>query len=317
MKNKAYYKRYQVKYRRRRDGKTDYRARRGLIIQDKSKYNTPKYRMIVRITNSDVVCQIACSKLEGDHILAAAYSHELPAYGYKTAPAVAGSKNPRRKKAFAPGLTNYAAAYATGLLVARRALAKLGLADLYKGAEASGEDYNVSKTPEAEKENEKKDEGEGGRRPFRVVLDVGLARTTTGARIFGAMKGACDGGLDIPHKTTRFPGTGSDKSYDPEVHRKYIFGGHVSEYMNHLQEEDPGRFAKQFSAFKAAGMSADNLEAMYKTVHANIRKNPVPKAKTKSAPATKRLKRAKLSAPQKHANANQKLQNMVRKAQQA
>jgi len=37
-------------------------------------------------------------------------------------------------------------------------------------------------------------------------LDIGLARTTTGARIFGAMKGAADGGIDIPHSVKRFPG---------------------------------------------------------------------------------------------------------------
>lgn len=36
--------------------------------------------------------------------------------------------------------------------------------------------------------------------PFRAFLDVGLVRTTTGARVFGAMKGAADGGLDIPHR---------------------------------------------------------------------------------------------------------------------
>ena len=41
-------------------------------------------------------------------------------------------------------------------------------------------------------------DGEPG--AFRCFLDVGLARTTTGARIFGAMKGAVDGGLDIPHR---------------------------------------------------------------------------------------------------------------------
>lgn len=35
---------------------------------------------------------------------------------------------------------------------------------------------------------------------FRAFLDVGLARTTTGARVFGALKGAVDGGLDIPHR---------------------------------------------------------------------------------------------------------------------
>lgn len=35
---------------------------------------------------------------------------------------------------------------------------------------------------------------------FRCYLDVGLVRTTTGARVFGAMKGAADGGIDIPHR---------------------------------------------------------------------------------------------------------------------
>ncbi len=42
-------------------------------------------------------------------------------------------------------------------------------------------------------------DGEPG--AFRCYLDVGLARTTTGARVFGAMKGAVDGGLDIPHRS--------------------------------------------------------------------------------------------------------------------
>ncbi|CAO2633487.1 60S ribosomal protein L5 (Fragments) [Lemmus lemmus] len=48
VKNKAYFKRYQVRFRRRREGKTDYYARKRLVIQDKNKYNTPKYRMIVQ-----------------------------------------------------------------------------------------------------------------------------------------------------------------------------------------------------------------------------------------------------------------------------
>jgi len=51
IKTKAYHKRYQVKWRRRREGKTDYYARKRLISQDKRKYNSPKYRMVVRFTN--------------------------------------------------------------------------------------------------------------------------------------------------------------------------------------------------------------------------------------------------------------------------
>ena len=51
LKTAAYSKRFQVKYRRRREGKTDYQARRRLVIQDKNKYNMPKYRLVVRMTN--------------------------------------------------------------------------------------------------------------------------------------------------------------------------------------------------------------------------------------------------------------------------
>lgn len=43
-----------------------------------------------------------------------------------------------------------------------------------------------------------------GPRPFRAFLDVGLTRTTTGNRIFAAMKGALDGGIDIPHRCVTF-----------------------------------------------------------------------------------------------------------------
>lgn len=59
------------------------------------------------------------------------------------------------------------------------------------------------------------------RRPFKAHLDVGLHRTSTGARIFGAMKGASDGGLYIPHSESRFPGFDIEtKELDAELLRK-------------------------------------------------------------------------------------------------
>ena len=58
VKNKAYFKRFQVKFKRRREGRTDYYARKRLIVQDKNKYNTPKYRLIVRISNKDITTQV-------------------------------------------------------------------------------------------------------------------------------------------------------------------------------------------------------------------------------------------------------------------
>lgn len=99
------------------------------------------------------------------------------------------------------GLTNYAAAYATGLLCARRLLTDLGMNDLYKGIETpTGEYFDVY------------EKGVQDRRPFKALLDVGLTRTTTGNRVFGAMKGAVDGGVHIPHNTKRFPGYHLEKA---------------------------------------------------------------------------------------------------------
>merc|ERR1712166_31328 len=154
VKNKAYFKRFQVKFKRRRQCKTDYYARRRLIVQDKNKYQTPKYRFVVRITNKDIVCQIFSSDMTHDVCLAAAYAHELKRYGITL------------------GLTNYAAAYATGLLLARRVNDKLKL-DYVGQEEVDGEDFNVEADPE-------------GKRPFKAFMDVGLARTTQSGKEYNA-----------------------------------------------------------------------------------------------------------------------------------
>jgi len=72
------------------------------------------------------------------------------------------------------------------------------------------------------------------RRPFKAVLDVGLTYTTIGNKVFGALKGATDGGLYVPHNTKRFPGfktEGDNTTYDAKVHRERIFGVHVDNYM--------------------------------------------------------------------------------------
>ncbi len=280
VKTKAYFKRYQVKYRRRREGKTDYYARKRLVVQDKNKYNSPKYRFVVRFTNSAVICQVVYSKIQGDIVLASAYSSELPAYGVKA------------------GLTNWSAAYCTGLLCARRLLTKVGLADKYEGV------------VEPEGEFAETEALEDGPRPFKCYLDVGLKRTTTGAKVFGAMKGASDGGmfsistfllvpsalqrfiklnhvgLYIPHSEKRFPGyEPSSKSLDAEMVRDYIYGGHVSEYMRVLEEDDDEAYQRQFARYIEAGVGADDMEDMYSNAHADIRANPMRKKKEVS-PAT-------------------------------
>ncbi|CBZ50551.1 hypothetical protein NCLIV_010200 [Neospora caninum Liverpool] len=259
LKNKAYFKRYQVKYRRRRQGKTDYAARRALVLQDRNKYNAHKHRLVVRLTNKRIICQVVYSTIEGDRILASAESTELPRYGVKI------------------GLTNYAAAYCTGLLLARRVLKHLGMSEAFEGVEATGEEFHI-------------EENFGERRPFKVLLDVGIVRTTVGNRVFGAMKGAADGGLHVPHGIKKFPGYSKPEgegegSYDPEAHRARILGLHVADYMRQLKEEDPEKYSAQFAQYIKNKIEADDIEAMYKNAHAQIRKNPDPVKKERAANA--------------------------------
>lgn len=299
VKNKAYSKRFQVKYKRRRQGVTDYYARKRLCVQDKNKYDAHKYRLIVRFTNKDIVCQIAYAKIEGDQIVSSAYAHELPKYGVKV------------------GLTNYAAAYCTGLLIARRTLQKFGLDKLYEGqTEVNGEMYMVEEIDEE-------------RKPFRCYLDVGLARTSTGAKVFGVLKGAVDGGLNIPHSEKRFPGydeaekeaapvgkkgkaavevEASEGSYNAEAHKDRIFGKHVADYMKELKDEDDDAFNRQFSGYAKAGVEPDQLEKMYKDAHTAIRKDPAhtSKAKKETGGKKKSFSRSKMSRAQRKDRVKQK-----------
>merc|ERR1712070_642848 len=203
VKNKAYFKRFQVKYKRRREGKTDYYARKRLVTQAKNKFATPKYRFVVRFTNKDIICQVVSSKIKGDICHTAAYAHELPRYGLKA------------------GLTNYSAAYCVGLLCARRLLKKFGLDEKFEGTEevtAEFEDCYV--------QNEDED----------------------GSKAFSAMKGAFDGGLEIPHSNKKFYGYDADeKEYDAEEHRSRIVGGHIQTHMSSLEEEEPEMYQEKFA----------------------------------------------------------------------
>ena len=85
---------------------------------------------------------------------------------------------------------------------------------------------------------------DGGPGAFRTYLDVGLARTSTGAKVSAALKGAVDGGLDIPHSEKRFPGyDGEAKFFNADVHRAHL----------------------------KLGMTPDSMEGMYTKAHADIR----------------------------------------------
>lgn len=91
--------RYCVQLRRRREGKTDYKARKALVISGKP-------RLVVRNTLKNVIAQIIVAKPHGDEVLVSAHSRELKKYEWK---AHAG---------------NLSSAYLTGLLCGLKAKAQ-------------------------------------------------------------------------------------------------------------------------------------------------------------------------------------------------
>ncbi|MHC1625030.1 MAG: 50S ribosomal protein L18 [Methermicoccaceae archaeon] len=126
--------RYNVPMRRRREGRTDYRARLKILLSNKP-------RVVARYSNRMIQLQLAEYSPVGDKIVISCDSRTLKKLGYT------GS------------LKSLPASYLTGLLF---------------GYEALNKGYS-----------------EG-------VLDIGLHTSNPGSRLYAAVKGALDAGMDIP-----------------------------------------------------------------------------------------------------------------------
>jgi large subunit ribosomal protein L18 len=133
-----------VSKRRRREGKTDYRARLDIL-------KSPHPRLIIRKTNKYILVQIVETKDAQDRVMFSANSSDLLNNGW-----------PKELKG---SLKSKPAAYLTGYLLAKKASAKIK----------------------------------------KAVLDLGLNRNVKKSRIYSALKGVIDGGIEVPHKKETLP----------------------------------------------------------------------------------------------------------------
>jgi large subunit ribosomal protein L18 len=133
---------YHLAYRRRREGKTDYKRRLALL-----KSRMP--RAVVRKSLSGTTVQIVDYSPEGDRVLAQANYTDLRKMGWKFS------------------VKDTTATYLTGLLAGKRAISA-----------------NISE----------------------AVLDIGLNEPVKGSKVFTALKGLIDAGMEIPHGEEIFPG---------------------------------------------------------------------------------------------------------------
>jgi large subunit ribosomal protein L18 len=126
--------RTRVPFRRRREGRTDYRRRLAFLKSGST-------RVVVRRTATNVIVQFVDWAKDGDQVRATAVAQELAKLGWEGSP------------------KNTPAAYLTGFLAGQRA----------KAAGVSA-----------------------------AVLDMGRRVPTKGNRIFAALKGVQDAGIDVP-----------------------------------------------------------------------------------------------------------------------
>lgn len=147
---------FTVRYRRKREGRTNYKKRLELL---KGK----KERLVIRRTNTQIIMQIVNYSENGDKVLLTVNSGEL------------------QKKGWKHSCKNTPAAYLTGMLTAKKAKAK-GISS--------------------------------------AIVDLGLQTPLKGSKVFAAVKGAIDAGLEINANEEIFPS------------EERIKGNHIASYLD-------------------------------------------------------------------------------------
>ncbi len=93
-----------------------------------------------------------------------------------------------------------------------------------------------------------------------AVLDSGLYRSTKGNRLYAALKGAVDGGLNIPHSEEILP------------NEDRLKGQHVAAYAEHVKKESAEKHKKMFSGYAKAKVAPETLPKHFEEVKAKILK---------------------------------------------
>ena len=175
--------RYCTPYRRRKEGKTDYGARRALVLSGRP-------RVVIRSSLKNVIAQIATAKPEGDKLLISAHSREL-----------------KRKYGWKASRGNLPTAYLTGLLC--------GLKAKWLGLE-------------------------------EAIPDIGLNSPSKGSRVFAALKGLLDAGIQVPIDQKKLP------------IEKRLNGEHIVKYAKSFSS-NAEEYQKKFSKYIEHGVQPEDV----------------------------------------------------------
>lgn len=186
--------RFRVQFRRKREGKTDYRHRLKML-------RSGKLRLVVRISLKHVQAQVVKVSQAGDITLASAHSKQLEALGWKN------------------GTSNLPSAYLVGLLCGYRAI-KAGIKE--------------------------------------ATFDIGMIHPTKGGKIFAALKGAVDAGLQIPYDEGILPND------------EQVSGLGISQYAEKLKGEDEEEYKSRFSSYLSRGLDPEKIPDHFNSVKQEI-----------------------------------------------
>ena len=139
--------------RRRKEGKTDYRLRFGLL-------KSSKPRIIIRKTNRYIIVQLVETDIAQDKIVVTFSSRDLLSKGWP--------------KEATGSLKSLQAAYLSGLMLGKSLKGKVK----------------------------------------EAILDLGMNRNVHGSRVYAALKGVLDAGINIPHDPKSLPTEVRFKSND-------------------------------------------------------------------------------------------------------
>jgi len=91
-----------------------------------------------------------------------------------------------------------------------------------------------------------------------AVPDIGLHRAVRGARVFAAIKGLRDAGVEVP----------ASEEVLPTEDR--IRGEHIAKYAELLLSKDPEKFKRQFSQILARGLDPRELPKHFEEIKRKI-----------------------------------------------
>jgi len=93
---------------------------------------------------------------------------------------------------------------------------------------------------------------------LRAIPDIGLHRPVKGSKVFAALKGIIDAGIELPCSQDMFPS------------EERIKGMTIAKYAEQLANTNPEVFSRQFSAILQRGFDPRNMERHFDEVKSKI-----------------------------------------------